>query len=115
MVDIPVVSKLFSNGPFAAPGCDRFTVNATWFTWDDPERPYAADAGTSQRIIMDAGDWDRSVAVNSSGQSELLFHEHREDLITMWRDLKYHPLLFTRQAVESKAAAALRLVPAGAE
>ena len=36
----PVVSKLFSYGPIAAPGCDRFTVNAAWFTWDDPEHPY---------------------------------------------------------------------------
>jgi penicillin amidase len=115
MADIPVVSRLFSHGPIVAPGCDRFTVNAAWFTWDDPEHPYAADAGASQRIIMDAGDWDRSVAVNSTGQSELLFHAHREDLIGMWRDLKYHPLLFTRQAVEAKAAATLRLVPAGAE
>lgn len=113
MVEIPVVSKLFSYGPVAAPGCDRFTVNATWFTWDDPERPYAADAGTSQRIIMDAGDWDRSVAVNSTGQSELLFHAHREDQTDMWQGLKYHPLLFTRQAVDAKAASTLKLVPAG--
>lgn len=112
MVNLPIISKLFSYGPMAAPGCDRFTVNATWFTWDDPEHPYAADAGTSQRIIMDAGDWDRSVAINSTGQSELLFHEHREDLIPMWRDLKYHPLLFTRKAIDAEAVGILELVPA---
>ena len=76
MADIPVVSDLFSYGPIAAPGCDRFTVNAAWFTWDDPERPYETDAGTSQRIIMDVNDRDRSVAVNSSGQSESLFDAH---------------------------------------
>jgi penicillin amidase len=111
MVDIPVISKLFNYGPIAAPGCDRFTVNATWFTWDDPERPYAADAGTTQRIIMDVSDWDRSIAVNSTGQSESLFHTHREDLIPMWRDLKYHPLLFTRKAIEAEAAGVLKLVP----
>lgn len=114
MTEIPVLSRLFSYGPVPAPGCDRFTVNATWFTWDDPERPYAADAGASQRIIMDTDDWDRSVAVNSTGQSELLFHAHREDQTDMWQGLKYHPLLFTRRAVEAKAAATLRLVPAGA-
>ncbi len=112
MVDIPVVSKLFNYGPVAAPGCDRFTVNATWFTWDDPEHPYNAAAGTSQRIIMDVSDWDRSVAVNSTGQSELLFHAHREDLVELWQNLKYHPLLFTRKAIEAEAADHLKLVPA---
>jgi penicillin amidase len=112
MADIPVVSRLFSYGPIAAPGCDRFTVNATWFTWDDPERPYAATAGTSQRIIMDVSDWDRSVAINSSGQSESLFHTHREDLIPMWKDLKYHPLLFTRKAIDAETVSVLKLVPA---
>ncbi len=63
---------------------------------------------------MDAGDWDRSVAVNSTGQSEQLFSAHREDLIPMWQGLKYHPLLFTRRAVEARASAVLRLVPAAA-
>jgi penicillin G amidase len=113
MADIPVISKLFSYGPIAAPGCDRFTVNAAWFMWDEPEHPYAATAGTSQRIIMDASDWDRSVAINSSGQSEALFSAHRTDEIPMWQNLKYHPLLFTRKAIDAEAASVLKLVPSG--
>jgi penicillin G amidase len=113
MADIPVISKLFSYGPIAAPGCDRFTVNAAWFTWDEPEHPYAATAGTSQRIIMDVSDWDRSVAINSSGQSEELFNPHRTDQIPMWQNLKYHPLLFTREAIDAGAASVLKLVPVG--
>ncbi|HZI20810.1 MAG TPA: penicillin acylase family protein [Pyrinomonadaceae bacterium] len=112
MAGIPVVSNLFNYGPIAAPGGDRFTVNATWFTWDDPERPYAAEAGTSQRIVMDLADWDRSVAVNSTGQSEMLFHEHRNDQIPLWQELKFHPLLFTREAVESGPIKVLKIVPA---
>jgi penicillin amidase len=113
MADIPVISKLFNYGPIAAPGCDRFTVNAAWFTWDDPERPYDATAGTSQRIIMDVNDWDRSLAVNSSGQSESLFHAHRADQIRMWQNLQYHPLLFTRKAIETEAKSFLKLEPVG--
>lgn len=112
MADIPVVSRLFSYGPIPSPGCDRFTVNAAWFTWDDPARPYAAIAGTSQRIVMDVNDWDRSVAVNSTGQSESLFHAHRTDLIPMWQNLQYHPLLFTRKAIEAEAKSFLKLEPA---
>jgi penicillin amidase len=111
MADIPVLSRLFSYGPIAAPGCDRFTVNAAWFTWDEPEHPYNAIAGTSQRIIMDANDWDRSVAINSSGQSESLFHAHRTDQIPMWQKLQYHPLLYTRKAIETEAESFLKLEP----
>lgn len=114
MADIPVISRLFSYGPIPAPGCDRFTVNAAWFTWDEPEHPYAATAGTSQRIIMDLSDWDRSVAINSTGQSEPLFSPHRTDQIPMWQNMKYHPLLFTRKAIEAEAGSSLKLVPAAA-
>jgi penicillin amidase len=111
MADIPVISRLFSYGPIPAPGCDRFTVNAAWFTWDEAEHPYGASAGTSQRIIMDVNDWDRSVAVNSTGQSESLFHAHRTDLIPMWQNLKYHPLVYTRKAIDAEATSVLKLVP----
>lgn len=110
-VEIPIISRLFNYGPISAPGGDRFTVNATWFTWDDPENPFAADAGTAQRIVMDLSDWDRSVGMNSTGQSEQVFHRHREDLIPLWQDLKYHPLLFSRDAIEASTENRLRLVP----
>jgi penicillin amidase len=111
-VDIPILSRLFNHGPIVAPGGDRFTVNCTWFIWDDPAAPYAADAGSAQRIVMDLSDWDRTAAVNSTGQSEQLFHPHREDLIPMWQNLKYHPLLFNREAIEASAENRLELVPA---
>ncbi len=109
--DVPILSKLFNYGPIVAPGGDRFTVNCTWFTWDDPEAPFAADAGSAQRIVMDLSDWDRAMAVNSTGQSEQLFHPHREDLIPLWQNLKYHPLLFNREAIEASTENRLKLVP----
>lgn len=111
MVDVPIVSALFNYGPVIAPGGDRFTVNATWFTWDDTENPFAADAGTSQRIVIDLSEWDNSIGTNSTGQSEQLFHPHREDLIRVWRDLKYHALPFSRKAVEAESRSLLTLVP----
>jgi penicillin amidase len=110
-VDVPFLSRLFNSGSIVAPGGDRFTVNCSWFTWDDSEAPYAADAGTAQRIVMDLSDWDRTSGVNSTGQSEQLFHHHREDLIPLWQNLKYHPLLFNRQAIEDSTENLLRLVP----
>ncbi|MFP5264069.1 MAG: penicillin acylase family protein [Blastocatellia bacterium] len=111
MVDVPIISKLFNSGTIVAPGGDRFTVNCTWFTWDDPANPYAADAGSAQRIVMDLSDWDRTTGVNSTGQSEHLFHPHREDAIPMWQNLKSHPLLFNREAIEASTYDLLKLVP----
>lgn len=111
MVDVPVLSKLFNYGPIPAPGGDRFTLNATWFTWDDPDNPYKADGGTAQRIIIDLADWDRCVGVNSTGQVEHLFHPHRDDEITRWRELKYHPLAFSRKAIEEQKDSLLTITP----
>lgn len=111
MTEVPVVSRLFNYGPMAAPGGDRFTVNATWFTWDDPENPFSSDGGAAQRIIMDLSDWDRSVGVNSTGQSEQLFYEHRDDMVSLWRDLKYHPMLFSETAIQAESRSELKLVP----
>ncbi len=112
LAEVPVLSKLFSYGPMPDPACDRFTVNAAWFTTDDTEHPFNAVAGTSQRIIMQTQSWDSTLAVNSTGQSEHLFHPHRDDETQMWAKLQYHPLSFTRKAVEATLAGTLELVPA---
>ena len=112
LAQVPVLSKMFSYGPVPDPACDRFTVNAAWFTTDDPEHPFNAVAGTSQRIIMQPNSWDSTLAVNSTGQSEHLFHPHREDEIALWEKMEYHPLAFTRKAVEAELAGTLKLAPA---
>jgi penicillin amidase len=112
LAQVPVLSKAFSYGPIPDPGCDRFTVNAAWFALDDDaDDPFTSVAGTSQRIIMDLSSWDKSLAVNSTGQSEHLFHSHRNDEIELWRKMEYHPLLFSRKALESDGVSTLMLVP----
>ncbi len=115
LAQVPVLSRLFSYGPMPDPGCDRFTVNSAWFTTDDHEQPFNAVAGASQRIIMDLSSWDSTVAVNSTGASEHLFHPHRDDELSLWKNMQYHPMLFTRKAVESQLAGKLALVPGNAE
>jgi penicillin amidase len=112
LAQIPILSKLFNSGPLPDPGCDRFTVNSAWFALDDPEHPFIVDGGTSQRIVMDLSSWDKTQAVNSTGQSEHLFHPHREDELALWKNMQYHSMSFTRKAVESDLASTLKLVPA---
>ena len=112
LAEIPVVSRMFNAGPLPLPACDRFTVNSAWFSLDDPEHPFVSDGGPSQRIIMDLSSWDNTLAVNSTGESEHLFHPHRDDELTLWKDNQYHPMLFTRKTVESDVAERLKLLPA---
>lgn len=111
LAGIPVISSLFNSDTQPSPAGDRFTVNAAWFTIFDPDNPLAADSGAAQRILIDVGEWDRTLGVNSTGQSEHLFHPHREDQIPLWRNLEYHPLPFSRPAVEEAVRHRLILEP----
>lgn len=113
LAQIPVLSSLFNYGPLPDPGCDRFTINAAWFTLDDPEHPFLAEGGPSQRIIMDLSSWDNALAVNSTGQSGHLFHPHRDDELALWKNMEYHPLTFTRKAAEADGIGTLELQPSG--
>ena len=61
---------------------------------------------------MDLSSWDNTLAVNSTGQSGQLFHAHRDDELSLWKNMQYHSMFFTRKAVESDLASTLKLVPA---
>ncbi len=97
---------IFDLGPFARPG-DESTVDAT----DYPEEGYAQVAGASYREILDLSDWDDSEAVNAPGQSGQPGSAHYSDLLPLWRDGRYFPLLYTRASVERKSAERLTLLP----
>ena len=92
-------------GPLPRPG-DEYTVNATGFdaSWDQVE-------GASYREILDTGDWDRSRAVNSPGQSGQPGSRHYSDLLPLWDAGKDFPLVYTRHAVESATVDRLLLEP----
>jgi penicillin amidase len=68
--------------------------------------------GASYRQILDLADWDRSVATQMPGQSGQPGHPHYADLLPLWVERRYFPLLFSREAVTANAAHRLLLVPA---
>lgn len=107
---IPLFSRLWNIGPLPAGG-DRYSVNAAWFSLADRERPYAMDGGAAQRFLTDLADWDRSLGVLNSGQSEHLFHPHRGDQAPLWQRVAYHRMPFSRRAVRAAAASVLTLEP----
>jgi penicillin G amidase len=86
-------------------GGDGTTVNAT----AGGERQ---TNGASFREIVDVSDWDRSVMINVPGNSAQPLSPHYGDLLPLWADGRYHPMLFSRAAVTRHATARLVLRPA---
>jgi penicillin amidase len=104
---ISLLESLFNSKTVPARG-DSFTVDAAWYNFDEP---FAMTGGVSQRYIADLSDWGNSWSIHATGQSGQLFHPHREDFIDLWQNVDYHPMLFSREAVEANADATLTLTP----
>ena len=68
-------------------------------------------AGASFREVIDVANWDRSMTINVPGASGQPGSPHYADLLPLWAEGRYHPLPFSRRAVESNAAQRLVLLP----
>jgi penicillin G amidase len=68
--------------------------------------------GASFRMILDVGDWDRSLAINAPGQSGNPASRHYDDLTPLWAAGDCVPLLFSNDAVEAATVARIHLIPA---
>ncbi|HVE87362.1 MAG TPA: penicillin acylase family protein [Myxococcales bacterium] len=99
--------RLFNSKAFPAPG-NNYTVDGASFLWS---APFTVVHGTVQRMVIDLGDLSRSVGLHMPGQSEHLYHPHREDMVELEQAGQTHPLLFTREAVEPCARDTLVLEP----
>jgi len=73
---------------------------------------FAVEAGASIRMVLDVGEWDRSMAINAPGQSDDPASPHYGDLLSSWAAGRYVPLPFSRAAVEAAAERVLDLIPA---
>jgi penicillin amidase len=93
-------------GPFPAPG-GPYTPNASGYRASD----FQLTNGPSFRMVLDAGNWDNSRAVNYPGQSGNPDDIHYRDLTEMWLTGKYFPLLYTREAVEKATVTRIELKP----
>jgi penicillin amidase len=67
--------------------------------------------GASFRLVVDVGNWDGSVVINTPGQSGDPRSPHYRDLAPLWAKGDYVPLLYTREAVDAVARTRIELVP----
>ena len=86
-------------------GGDGNTVNAT------AGAGYRQTAGASYRIVVDFADFDNSTATSVPGQSGQPGSEYYGNLLPLWAEGKYFPLLYSRAAVERETKHILWLKP----
>jgi penicillin amidase len=65
----------------------------------------------SMRMIVDLADLTRSVTVHTTGQSGHPYSPHYADMIDLWRNIEYYPMLWTWEQVEPAAVNRLILQP----
>ena len=90
-------------------GGDAYTVHGTGNAGSQ-----GADQihGASAMLILDTGDWDRSVAMNAPGNESQAGSRHAADLAPLWGNGKYFPLAYSREKVEEATESRLKLYPA---
>jgi penicillin amidase len=70
-------------------------------------------SGASFRIIVDTGDWDRAVGMNTPGQSGDPRSFHYRNLFENWANDRFHPVVYTRASVEAALHQRIELQPGG--
>ncbi|RYF67594.1 MAG: penicillin acylase family protein, partial [Cytophagaceae bacterium] len=90
-------------GPVARGGYAE-TVNATGNGLNQ-------EHGATFRIVMDTQDWDRTMGINSPGQSADPSSPHYRDLFPLWAENGYFPAFFSRKRVEQVTETKMMLKP----
>ncbi|MFY9528598.1 MAG: penicillin acylase family protein [Candidatus Acidiferrales bacterium] len=104
---LPGAQSLFDLGPLPRPG-DSYTVNNAHYHGENFDQV----SGPSYREILDVGNWDESEVVNVPGESGQPGSAHYSDLVPLWDQTRYFPMLYSRAAIEKQAKDRLVLQPA---
>ena len=101
-----IAGKALDVGPHPKGG-SGITVNNNGYRATD----FRITSGVSFRMVVDVGDWDKSVLVNTPGQSGDPKSPHHHDLFKVWAEEKAVPMAYSRKAVEEAADFRITLTP----
>ena len=90
-------------GPVARGGYAE-TVNAT-------SNELNQTHGASFRILVDTEDWDKTLGINSPGQSGNPDSPHYGDLFPLWAENGYFPVFFSKEKIRTVAEQTTVLKP----
>ncbi len=105
----PLLGGVFNLGPFECPG-DVNTVFQAGTVGDDPFG--APGVVPSLRMVLDVGDWDRSLFSLPGGQSGNPLSPHYRDLLPKWLKGTGVPIPWTPHAIQAATVETLTLNPA---
>jgi penicillin G amidase len=97
MGSVPILRGYFNRGPFPVGG-DSTTPNQTSYASKLP--PGLVQVVASYRQIVDMGNLDATETVTTSGQSGHPLSNNYADQVPMWLEGIYHPMPWSREAVE---------------
>jgi penicillin amidase len=103
----PMLDWFFSRGPVPVGGNSSTIAKASI----DRRRPFRVSDVASYRQVIEAGAWDRTLAVNTTGQSGHARSPHYFDQNPLWARGAYRQFPFSRAAVERAHESRLLLTP----
>ena len=104
---IGLIEDRFNRGPYEASGSKSVPNAMGW----DAAYSYEVDWIPSMRMLVDLGDFSRSYAIHSTGQSGHTDHPNYDDMIPLWLAGENRPMLWTRTEIEADASGILVLTP----
>jgi len=103
-----LLKNVFNRGPLPIGG-DATTLN---FARHSPQLPLGmVQVTASYRQIFEVGSWDRAQSITNVGQSGHPLSDLYDDQIMMWKEGNYHPMPWSREAVEAVTVYRLTVGP----
>jgi len=103
---VPVIGRLFNVTP-ETPG-DAYSVDVGHFFIRDEERPFANRHAPSLRAIYDLADLDRSLFMQSTGQSGNVLSPWYDNFAERWAKVRYVKIPAARGAIDARHTLTLR-------
>lgn len=98
--------RTYDVGPVPRGGSEDTVCKTTWSGSD-----FRQLSGASFRVVIDVGQWDHSVAMNTPGQSGDPRSHHYRDLFGLWAEDKAFPLLYGPAAISVATEQRIMLEP----
>ncbi|MBN1689781.1 MAG: penicillin acylase family protein [Dehalococcoidia bacterium] len=105
---IGLIESLVNQGPLSNSGTIECLNNTVWYAGNGN---FNTKHGAAMRMIVDLTDFDKSTAINSTGQSGHPGSNWYGDQNVLWAGMVYRPMLWTRQQVDRNSAHTLILSP----
>ncbi len=104
---VGLIEGLFNRGPYPVSGGEAI-INATGWSVKDG---YETNWLPSLRMIADMSNLSNSVTVHTTGESGHAYNKHYDDMVPLWANIKYYPMLWDEQTVTQDPEGHLILKP----